>query len=67
MCLFKIGACLIHVHFNMYAFSANGIHVWLIQVTSSLEVTTKFYCVPILSGFLVKIFLITVYKNNDIF
>ena len=41
MCLFKTGACLIQVHFNIFVISGNCLHYCLIQVACLIEVATK--------------------------
>ena len=39
--VFKTGACLIQVYFNVFGFTEKFIHVCLIQVASIIEVATK--------------------------
>ena len=41
MCLLKTGACLIQVHFYVFACFGNRIHACLIQVACLIEVATK--------------------------
>ena len=41
MCMLKIGACLLQVRFNVFAYFGKLTHACLIQVACLIEVATK--------------------------